>query len=269
MLAQTAERPFNRAGWLFEIKWDGVRTLGFMRRVGAAQEVRLYSRTLRSLNPQFPEIVEALANLDVESAVLDGEIIAPEDGGRPSFARLQQRLHLENEADIRQAVERVPVTYAVFDLLYLNGRDLAARPLSERRRALEGVILPAGMIRSDTVEREGLTLFEAAQQHGLEGIVGKKAASPYRAGVRDADWQKVKIRQTLEAVVGGMTRGKGHRSGTFGALVLGQYDPLSGAFVHIGQTGGGLSDADLSDLRRRLETLAGYDTSHTGEVLLT
>jgi bifunctional non-homologous end joining protein LigD len=255
MLAQTADRAFNRAGWLFEIKWDGVRTLGFMRRLGAAQEVRLYSRTLRSLNPQFPEIVEALAGLDAESAVLDGEIIAPEDGGRPSFARLQQRLHLEDESDVREAAERIPVTYAVFDLLYLNGRDLSSLPLSERRRALEALVLPPGMIRSDTVEQEGLTLFEAAQQHGLEGIVGKKAASPYRAGVRDADWQKIKIRKTLEAVVGGMTRGKGHRSGTFGALILGQYDPLSGAFVHIGQTGGGLSDGDLRDLRRRLEPL--------------
>ena len=255
MLAQTADLPFNRAGWLFEIKWDGARTLGFMRRLGAAQEVRLYSRTLRSLNPQFPEIVEALAGLTAESAVLDGEIIAPEDGGRPSFARLQQRLHLENESDVREAAERIPVTYAVFDLLYLNGRDLSSLPLSERRRALEGLVLPPGMIRSDTVEQEGLTLFEAAKQHGLEGIVGKKATSPYRAGVRDADWQKIKIRKTLEAVVGGMTRGKGHRSGTFGALVLGQYDPLSGAFVHIGQTGGGLSDGDLRDLRRRLEPL--------------
>jgi bifunctional non-homologous end joining protein LigD len=255
MLAQTAARPFSRAGWLFEIKWDGVRTLGFVRRLGAAQEVRLYSRTLRSLNPQFPEIVEALASLDAESAVLDGEIIAPEEGGRPSFARLQQRLHLEGESDVREAAERIPVTYAVFDLLYLNGRDLSSLPLSERRRALEGLILPPGMIRSDTVEQEGLTLFEAAKQHGLEGIIGKKAASPYRPGVRDADWQKVKIRKTLEAVVGGMTRGKGHRSGTFGALVLGQYDALSGAFVHIGQTGGGLSDGDLRDLRRRLEPL--------------
>jgi bifunctional non-homologous end joining protein LigD len=126
MLAQTADRPFSRAGWLFEIKWDGVRTLGFMRRLGAAQEVRLYSRTLRSLNPQFPEIVEALASLDAESAVLDGEIIAPEEGGRPSFARLQQRLHLESESDVREAAERISVTYAVFDLLYLNGRDLSS-----------------------------------------------------------------------------------------------------------------------------------------------
>jgi bifunctional non-homologous end joining protein LigD len=256
MQAQAADRPFNRAGWLFEIKWDGVRALGFMHRRGAAQEIALYSRTLRRLNAQFPEVVDALSKVEGESAVLDGEIIAPDDQGRPSFARLQQRLHLEREADVRDVAGRITVVYAVFDCLYLGGRDLRELPLSDRRRALEGLALPAGMLRSDTIETQGLVLFAAARQHGLEGIIAKKAGSPYRPGVRSADWQKIKIRRTLDAVVGGITRGRGHRKGTFGALVLGQYDPTTGALVHIGQTGGGLSDADLSLLRGRLEPLS-------------
>jgi len=258
MLAQTAEGPFSRAGWLFEIKWDGVRALGFVRRRGATQEISLYSRTLRRLNAQFPEVVEALAALAPlagDGAVLDGEIFAPDERGRPNFARLQQRVHLSREADVRAAAGRIPVVFAVFDCLYLNGRDLRARPLSERRTMLEGLALPAGMLRSDAVEGDGLTLLEAATQHGLEGIIAKRASSPYRPGARSADWQKIKVRRTLEAVVGGITRGKGSRKGTFGALVLGQYDPSTGALVHIGQTGGGLSDSDLRVLRRRLEPL--------------
>ncbi len=254
MLAQAADSPFNRAGWLFEIKWDGVRALGFVRRIGATQEIALYSRTLNRINAQFPEVVESLANLDGDGAVLDGEIIAPDEHGRPSFARMQERFHLEQASEVRKAAERISVAYAVFDCLYWDGRDLRAHPLSARRRVLEELALPAGMFRSDTVEGEGLTLFEAARQHGLEGIVAKKAGSPYRPGTRSPDWLKIKVRRTLEAVVGGITQGKGYRKGTFGALVLGQYD-RTGALVHIGQTGGGLKDVDLRLLRARLDPL--------------
>jgi len=259
MLAQLAARPFSRPGWLFEIKWDGVRALGFARRRGATQEIALYSRTLHRLNAQFPEVVEAFAALAPpvgDGLVLDGEIFAPDEQGRPRFARLQERLHLTRAEDVRAAAARIPVVFAVFDCLYLNGRDLRARPLSERRELLEGLALPAGMLRSDAVEGDGQTLFEAATQHGLEGIIAKRATSLYRPGARSADWQKIKVRRTLEAVVGGITRGKGHRKGTFGALVLGQYDPGTGALVHIGQTGGGLSDSDLRALQRQLLPLA-------------
>ncbi len=254
MLAESAKRPFDRAGWFFEVKWDGVRTLAFVRRHGAAQEVVLYSRSLRRLNAQFPEIVEALSALVEESIVLDGEIIAPDERGQPSFARLQRRLHREVVPGAPSAPgdAQIPVAYAVFDCLYLRGRDLRRRPLSERRRLLDSLTLPVSVIRGDLVKDEGLTLFEAVREHGLEGIVAKNAASPYRPGVRSPDWQKIKIRRTLEAVAGGFTRGKGHRTGSFGALVLGQYDPRTGALVHIGQTGGGFTDSDLEALRARL-----------------
>ncbi len=253
MLAQPADRPFNRRGWVFEVKWDGVRTLAFIRRRGAMQEVVLYSRSLRRLNAQFPEIVEALSTLAAESCVLDGEIIALDEQGQPSFARLQRRLH--REAGGAPDAGQIPVTYVVFDCLYLQGRDLRPHPFSERRRLLESLVLPTGVIRGDVVADEGLTLFAAVREHGLEGIMAKKAAAPYRPGVRSPDWQKIKVRRTLEAVVGGITRGRGYRTGSFGALVLGQYDPKTGALVHIGQTGGGFKDADLRRLRKRLEPL--------------
>jgi bifunctional non-homologous end joining protein LigD len=255
MLAKSADRPFSRPGWFFEVKWDGVRTLAFVRRRGAVQEVSLYSRTLLRLNAQFPEIVEALSRMQEDSIVLDGEVIAPDERGQPSFARLQQRFHLSRDAEVREAGSKIQIAYAVFDCLYLAGRDLRGRPFSERRRVLEGLTLPAGLIRGDVVEENGLTLYAAVREHNLEGIIAKKAASPYRPGVRSPDWLKIKRRQTLEAVVAGMTRGKGLRTRTFGALVLGQYDPKTGALVHIGQTGGGLTDADLRLLRERLEPL--------------
>lgn len=254
MLADSTDRPFNRPGWLFEVKWDGVRTLAFVRRQGALQEVALYSRTLHRLNAQFPEIVDALSRLTEESVVLDGEIIAPDEAGQPSFARLQQRLHLSRDSEVREAGAAIQVVYAVFDCLYLGGRDLHTRPLSERRKTLEGIALPAGLIRGDVVSENGLTLYAAIREHNLEGIIAKKAASPYRPGMRSPDWLKIKARRTLNAVVAGMTRGKGNRTRTFGALILGQYDP-TGALVHIGQAGGGFTDATLRLLMERLKPL--------------
>jgi bifunctional non-homologous end joining protein LigD len=249
MLAQSAPMPFSRPGWLFEVKWDGVRALAFVRRRGKTLSTELYSRTLRRVSGQFPEVVHALAGLDVESVVLDGEIIAPDEQGRPSFALLQQRLH---RAEGRLSEDLPGVAYAVFDCLYLDGHDLRARPLAERRRSLSQLALPPGIVLSEAVEEDGLGLYEAVRRRGLEGIVAKDASSPYRPGVRSQDWQKVKVRETTEAVVAGFTRGRGHRTGTFGALVLGQYDPRTGVLVHIGQTGGGFADDDLRLLRARL-----------------
>jgi bifunctional non-homologous end joining protein LigD len=255
MLAEPGRSPFDRAGWSFEVKWDGVRALAFIRREGAAQEIVLYGRSLRRLNPQFPEMVDALANLDVDSAVLDGEIFAPDEEGRPSFHRLQQRLQLDAARGERPAIGEVLVAYALFDCVYLDGHDLRQRPFAERRAALESITLPgAGLVKADAVPERGTALFDAARTHGFEGIVAKKLSSPYRPGTRSADWIKVKIRRTLEAVVGGLTRGRGGRSTSFGALVLGQYDG-TGALVHIGQTGGGFSDTDLAEFRRRLAPL--------------
>ncbi|HLN13694.1 MAG TPA: non-homologous end-joining DNA ligase, partial [bacterium] len=254
MLAESTEQPFSRPGWLFEVKWDGVRALAYIRRRGPLQEITLSSRTQHRLNAQFPEVVGALSLLDCRDVVLDGEIIAPDDQGRSSFAQLQQRLHLSGP-DVADAVRRIPVVYAVFDCLYLDGHDLRRSPLSERRRVLDGIRLPAGVIRTDVVADDGRALFDAARQHGLEGIVAKRAASPYLPGVRSPAWQKIKIRQALDAVVGGFTRGKGQRARTFGALVLGQFDPGTHALVHVGQVGGGLGDADIAALRRRLDPL--------------
>lgn len=248
MLASAAPEPFDDPAWYFEPKWDGLRVLAFVR----DGTVRLLNRSLRPVQDRYPELVDALSALP--RCVLDGEVVAPDESGRPDFARLQRRMHLTDPAEVRRAASEVPVRYVVFDVLYWAGRDLRPRPFEERRRVLEQVPLQLPVLRGEAVRGEGRALFAAACQLGLEGVVGKRADSAYQPGVRSDRWVKVKAQQTEEAVVVGFTPGRGHRQGTFGALVLAQRDP-AGRWVHVGQVGGGFSDADLRRLRRHLQGL--------------
>ncbi|MDR7595481.1 MAG: non-homologous end-joining DNA ligase [Armatimonadota bacterium] len=248
MLAESAPEPFDDPGWYFEPKWDGVRVLAFVR-PGAVQ---LLNRSLRPVGDRYPELVEALSQLP--PCVLDGEVIAPDESGRPDFARLQQRMHLTDREEVRRAVRGIPVRYVVFDVLYWAGRDLRPSPFQERRRVLEGISLEPPLLRGDAVRGDGTALFAAVRAHGLEGVVAKRADSPYLPGVRSDRWLKVKARHTEEAVVVGFTRGRGHREASFGALVLAQHD-ASGRLVHVGQVGGGFTDDDVRRLRAVLERL--------------
>lgn len=252
MLAETAPEPFDDPGWYFEPKWDGVRALAFVRGGG----VRLVSRSLRRVDDRYPELVEALGKLP--TCVLDGEVIAPDPDGRPDFGRLQQRMHLADPAEVLRAAQEIPVRYVVFDVLYWAGRDLRSRPFEERRRLLETIPLDVPLLRGEAVRADGVALFAAVRAHGLEGIVAKRADSPYLPGVRSDWWRKVKAKHTEEAVVVGFTRGRGHRQASFGALVLAQRD-AAGRWVHVGQVGGGFSDADVRRLRAALEGLAVRD----------
>lgn len=248
MLASSAPEPFDDPGWYFEPKWDGLRVLAFVQ----DGTVRLLNRSLRPVQDRYPELVAALARLP--SCVLDGEVIAPDESGRPDFARLQRRMHLTDRAEVKRAALEVPVRYVVFDVLYWAGKDLRARPFEQRRQVLEQVPLEPPLLRGESVRGEGTALFAAAQQLGLEGVVAKRADSPYQPGVRSDRWVKVKARQTEEAVVVGFTPGRGHRQATFGALVLAQRD-AAGRWVHVGQVGGGFSDEDVRTLRKRLDGL--------------
>lgn len=251
MLAQSAAEPFDDPAWYFEPKWDGVRVLAFLQ--GGGRGVRLFSRSLRAVEDQYPELVEALEKLP--PCVLDGEVIAPDAEGRPDFGRLQQRMQRSDPVEARRAAEKIPVRYVVFDLLYWAGRDLRPRPFEERRRLLETVPLEPPLLLGQAVRADGIALFAAVRAHGLEGVVAKRADSPYLAGVRSDRWRKIKARQTEEAVVVGFTRGHGHREATFGALVLAQRDAL-GRWVHVGQVGGGFADAEVRRLRAALQPLA-------------
>ena len=257
MLAETAERPFSREGWLFEPKLDGYRVLA----ARAPSEPRLLTRNGNDCAASFPEILRAVAALPFERLVLDGEVVALDDAGRPSFQRLQGRARLRRPLDIRHAAVNTPVTYYAFDLLGFEDFDLRPLPLTARKAALRRVLPPVGPLRYlEHVDDEGEALYREAERLGLEGVVGKKAGSPYRAG-RSSAWLKIRSRRTGDFVVVGFTAPKGSRGG-FGALHLADY--LDGALVYAGRAGSGFTDKELPEVRRKLESLRRPDPPCSG-----
>ncbi len=238
MLATPIEKPFDDPDWLFEVKWDGYRALAEIREEG----VSLYSRNLVSLDRKYPPIVQALRTLGFE-AVLDGEIVVVDDAGRPDFQRLQ------HYRDSRGG----HLIYCVFDLLWLEGRDLTGLPLIGRKELLKRILPPVAGIRfSEHVWKEGALFYSAAREKGLEGIVAKHSQSVYETGKRSRQWLKVKILLTQEAVIAGFTEPAGGRR-YFGALVLGVYE--AGKLTYIGLVGAGFGGGDLRDIREKLEPL--------------
>jgi bifunctional non-homologous end joining protein LigD len=174
--------------------------------------------------------------------VLDGEIVAPDVHGAPSFQLLQQFLNLTREADIRRAEAQIPAYYYVFDVLYAGEYDLRGAPLAERKGLLEQQQLPSGHVRLlEHFSADGEAAYAAATGHGLEGVVAKKKDSVYESGRRTRIWLKVKATREDEFVVGGYTEGRGARAKTFGSLLLGQYDE-EGRLVYAGHVGTGFDD---------------------------
>jgi len=243
MLADTADAPFSRAGWVFELKYDGIRVL-IVREPG--QPPRLLARSRRDVTVSFPDIAVAAAHLPADSFVVDGELIAPDERGTGSFERLQQRLGLTN----RWEVARAAVAYAVqvygFDLLAVGGHDLRGLPLAARKQMLQRLLPSAGVIRyADHIEEHGELLFEEATKHGVEGMVAKRADSTYTSGRRSRDWLKIKAPATAELAVVGFLPGKGGRS-ALGALMLAwrRDDEL----VYAGNVGSGLNSTIIDHM---------------------
>ncbi len=256
-LATLVEEPFDRANWLFEIKWDGIRAIAYLRRSGAEQQATIRSRGGHVINEQFPDVLAALYELNLPNAVLDGEIVALDRQGRSSFPLLQQRATLTGAA-------RPPIAYYVFDLLYLDGHLLLDHPLRDRRRALEAILPEHPLVRlSEAVPEAGKTFYAAAQTLGVEGIMAKRIDSPYQPGKRTTDWLKLKVTQRLEAVIGGYTKGLGGRAKTFGAVLLGAYVE-GGGLRYVGHCGGGFTDVELRRvlnlLRQRRQHACPFDT---------
>ncbi|TAL18406.1 hypothetical protein EPN96_01155 [bacterium] len=242
MLATTAKEPFDNPEWLFEVKWDGYRAIAEVR----GGEVSLYSRNLLSLSEKFAPVAEALRDLRFE-AVLDGEIVAVDEKGQPDFQLLQNY----------SKAGKGYLLYYVFDLLYLEGRDLTGVPLVKRKELLKKILPHSQRIRfSDHVRKDGLLFFRVALAKGLEGIVAKHGLSAYRAGVRSRHWLKLKRQRTQDAVIGGFTSPRGGRR-YFGSLILGVYE--GGELVSIGHSGGGFGEEDLKRIYERLEPLIQQD----------
>jgi bifunctional non-homologous end joining protein LigD len=249
MLAEPGGRPFDDPGWRFEPKLDGIRALAYL----ATDGTRLVSRTGRDLTGQYPELDDLHALVDQVNAVLDGEIVAVDEAGRTSFQLLQERMNLTNEREIARARARIPVRYVVFDLLFLDGRDVTPAPLEGRRELLEAIVEPEpGRLELTYFEDGAGTAFVvAARELGLEGVVAKRKGSPYRPGRRSDDWRKIKLVSRQDCVILGWTPGRGGRAGTLGALLVGAY--VEGRLRWVGQVGTGFTEATL---RRLLEELA-------------
>lgn len=239
MMATLIDEAFTDDAFIFEIKWDGYRTVAEI----SNGEVEIYSRNQISFNQAFPHLVEALKFVEGE-VVLDGEAVALDNLGLPSFELIQ---------NYRRNKEGT-IVYYVFDILYINGRDLTGLKLLERKKILAS-ILPKDSFyirESEFIPRVGEEFFVAAKRQNLEGIVAKRLDSVYEIGKRSRDWLKIKAHQEQEVVIGGFTEPRGGRQG-FGSLILGVYE--DGNLVHIGNAGGGFKEKELVEMRRRLEKI--------------
>src|SRR5437870_832705 len=246
MLAETREQPFSKPGWLFELKLDGYRVRAG-REQGAA---RLLTRKGNDIAAAFPEIARALVALPFEGFILDAELVVPDEAGRPSFQRLQNRAKVSRALEVRRAAVESPAVLYVFDLLAFEGYDLRPLPLEQRKALLEQIVPRVGPLNYlSHFEKDGEALYEQVVKMGLEGIVAKRADAPYRAG-RSPNWLKIRADRTDDFVVVGFTRPKGSRSG-FGALDLGAYQ--DGKLVYAGRVGSGFTDAELKDVSAALE----------------
>jgi bifunctional non-homologous end joining protein LigD len=260
MLAESVEKPFDGPEWLFEIKWDGYRAIAFIE----GGKVRLVSRNQNDLTPRYPELKDMARLIHAKTAILDGEVVALDAEGKASFSLMQQRTGFRPGGKRAVGNADVPVLYYAFDLLYLDGYDWRRVPLEERKRKLAALLVKGEAVRfSDHYEEHGKALFTMAQKTGLEGIVAKKRASFYEER-RSREWLKIKIRHTIEAVVGGYTEPEGSRA-HFGSLVLGLYDK-KGRLIHVGQAGSGFDQKSLDQISKVLKKLATKKNPFFGEV---
>ncbi|HET6448836.1 MAG TPA: non-homologous end-joining DNA ligase, partial [Conexibacter sp.] len=244
--------PGDDEQWGYEVKWDGVRALLWSDHGHA----RIESRTQRDITSRYPELRALGRALGAHELLLDGEIVALDEHGRPSFERLQSRMNAEGDGAIGRATRAQPVHYIAFDLLHLDGRSLLQLPYEQRRTLLDGLALEGPCWRTPRCQRGGgQALLDATREQGLEGIVAKRLDSRYEPGRRSGAWRKLRHRQRQELVVGGWTEGEGARSGRVGALLLGVHERPGGPLRYAGRVGSGFSTATLDELQRRLHPL--------------
>src|SRR6266403_849325 len=247
MLATLSDHPFSDPHWLFEIKWDGVRALARIEN----GDLRLLSRTGTDTTKRYPELSSLPSALAAREAILDGEIVALDAQGHSDFERLQERMHVRTPSE--HLVVQIPVVYFAFDLLYCDGYDLRKATLLERKQLLSRLMHASARFRySDHQLEKGKELFQLAEKNGLEGILAKRADSPY-VSERSPCWLKLKITQTVDSVVGGWTAAR-TAALPFGSLLLGLYQGKKLQFI--GHVGSGFDGKKLKELSSRLKELA-------------
>jgi bifunctional non-homologous end joining protein LigD len=255
MLARLSTLPKRDSDYAFEIKWDGVRTIAYID----GGRVRLESRNLREVTRQYPELRRLGRELGARRVVLDGEIVALDEKGRPDFQRLQPRMHLAAESAIRRRMTEIPIVYMVFDLLYLDGHSTMDKAYTERRELLEALDLNGDNWRTPGGHvGDGKAMLQASADQGLEGVVAKRLDSRYEPGGRSGAWLKIKNQLRQELVVGGWLPGQGGRSSTLGSLAVGYYD--GERLIYAGNVGTGFTQRALDDMLERLKPLE-RDTS--------
>jgi bifunctional non-homologous end joining protein LigD len=259
MHCESEDKAFTRDDWVFELKLDGYRLIASKSR----GEALLLTRNGNDYTGVFPEIARAIKSLPFDELVIDGEVVCLDAKGIPSFSRLQQRGRLSSPMDIRRAVVEFPATFYAFDLLAFEDFDVRPVPLIRRKELLKDVVPALGIVRYlDHIETEGEAFLAQVTAMGLEGIVAKKAASPYRKG-RSRDWIKIKAERTGDFVIVGFTKPKGSRS-HIGALQLADW--VNGTLVYAGRVGTGFNDGLLKELHKLLDPIVRQDPLCAGPV---
>jgi bifunctional non-homologous end joining protein LigD len=268
MLAESAERAFSGTDWQFEIKWDGYRAFLFM----LSDSVEFYSRNHLKLGATFPQLSKINDYVNVSEAIIDGEIVALDSEGKPNFQALQNRLGFKiNRSRKRQGqpdppLSKLPtdvkIVFIAFDIIFANGKSFVDSKLVDRRNFLRAIIKDGGPIRfSDHIIKEGEELFHKVQQMGLEGVMAKRIDSLY-VEQRSANWKKIRVNQSLDAVIGGYTESKSG-SRPFGSLVVGQYD--GSQLVFVGHVGTGYDQKMMSVLMESMRPLEVATSPFTPE----
>jgi bifunctional non-homologous end joining protein LigD len=242
----------DESGWAFEMKWDGVRTVGYL----AAGRVKLLSRKGRDDTQAYFDVADELSKIKVKTAILDGEVVVTDTAGRPNFGLLQHRINLTKPADIERAAKTYPAQLMLFDILELNGQSLIKKAYEERREILENVIPPEPGSRIQVppiFEGDLRAALATADQLRLEGVVAKRHNSIYQPGRRTHTWLKIKLHRAQEVVIGGWREGQGRRGGGVGSLLMGV--PTEAGLHYVGRVGSGFNDRQLDDIQAKLEKL--------------
>jgi bifunctional non-homologous end joining protein LigD len=261
MLARLAsDLPRNDEDYGYEIKWDGIRALAYID----GGRVRLMNRNSRDATRQYPELRELGRAVGTLQVILDGEIVTFDENGRPSFERLQSRMHLASDSAIRRRMQDIPAAYMIFDVLFLEGHSTMELSYTERRKLLdEQLKLEGPHWRTPAYHvGDGKGFREASRQQGLEGIIAKRLDSTYQPGGRNGTWLKIKNVQRQDVVIGGWMPGEGRRETSIGSLVVGYYD--GERLVYAGNVGTGFKESDLTLLKKLLEPLRRKDSPFDG-----
>lgn len=258
MLAKPGAVPESDSDeWAYEIKWDGVRVLGYAE----DREWCMLSRRLEDVSARYPELEPIGDALAGHRAILDGEVVALDPEGRPRFQLIQSRMGLTSPAAVKARIKEVPVDYVIFDLLHLDGHCVRELPYLERRELLEDLSLDGPRWRTPPHRQDGgADLLEAARRQGLEGLVAKRCDSPYRPGKRSGEWIKTRVWRRQEFVIGGYIPGEGRRTKRVGSLLVGYYDKRASELDKgerqelrfAGGVGSGLNEKQIDFLTREL-----------------